>query len=145
MILWIFFSVNHLEVSKSKSQIQKAGEATAKSTRAVCSAILQWNDAKHPRIQRVARLPTLSTPQFNQPLSSSNKFITEYIIKTLLNCFLWILQDLFQMGSSAYPTMTQPFSMSQGSMGSVGVRQDSMSKIFNANFLSVDPIQNKIN
>lgn len=81
MILWIFFSANHFEVSKSKSKIQKAGEATAKSTRAVCSAILQWNDAKHPRIQRVARLPTLSTPQFNQPLSSSNKFITEYIMK----------------------------------------------------------------
>jgi hypothetical protein len=32
------------------------------------------------------------------------------------------------MGSSAYPTMTQPFSMSQSSMGGVGVRQDSMSK-----------------
>lgn len=32
------------------------------------------------------------------------------------------------MGSSAYPAMTQPFSMSQSSMGSVGVRQDSMSK-----------------
>ncbi|CRL08108.1 CLUMA_CG020867, isoform A [Clunio marinus] len=36
-------------------------------------------------------------------------------------------QDLFQMGSSAYPAMTQPFSMSQSSMSSVGVRQDSMS------------------
>lgn len=51
------------------------------------------------------------------------------------------------MGSSAYPTMTQPFSMSQGSMGSVGVRQDSMSKISNANqlsILSVDLIQHKI-
>lgn len=37
-------------------------------------------------------------------------------------------QDLFQMGSSAYPAMTQPFSMSHSSnMSSVGVRQDSMS------------------
>lgn len=33
------------------------------------------------------------------------------------------------MGSSAYPAMTQPFSMSHSSnMSSVGVRQDSMSK-----------------
>ncbi|EDS34006.1 homeobox protein [Culex quinquefasciatus] len=36
-------------------------------------------------------------------------------------------QDLFQMGASSYPGMTQPFSMSHSSnMGSVGVRQDSM-------------------
>lgn len=33
------------------------------------------------------------------------------------------------MGSSAYPAMSQPFSMSHSSnMSSVGVRQDSMSK-----------------
>lgn len=38
-------------------------------------------------------------------------------------------QDLFQMGSSAYPAMSQPFSMSHSSnMSSVGVRQDSMSR-----------------
>ncbi|XP_070507754.1 homeobox protein unc-42 isoform X2 [Chironomus tepperi] len=37
-------------------------------------------------------------------------------------------QDLFQMGASSYPGMTQPFSMSHSSnMSSVGVRQDSMS------------------
>ncbi|XP_055588657.1 homeobox protein unc-42 isoform X2 [Uranotaenia lowii] len=36
-------------------------------------------------------------------------------------------QDLFQMGASSYPGMTQPFSMTHGSnMSSVGVRQDSM-------------------
>ncbi|XP_017464831.1 PREDICTED: muscle segmentation homeobox, partial [Rhagoletis zephyria] len=36
-------------------------------------------------------------------------------------------QDLFQMGASSYPGMTQPFSMTHGTnMGSVGVRQDSM-------------------
>ncbi|EDW06105.2 uncharacterized protein Dmoj_GI16434 [Drosophila mojavensis] len=36
-------------------------------------------------------------------------------------------QDLFQMGASSYPGMTQPFSMAHGTnMGSVGVRQDSM-------------------
>ncbi|XP_058448264.1 homeobox protein unc-42 [Malaya genurostris] len=36
-------------------------------------------------------------------------------------------QDLFQMGASSYPGMTQPFSMTHSSnMGSVGVRQDSM-------------------
>uniref|UniRef100_A0A182MEV6 Homeobox domain-containing protein n=1 Tax=Anopheles culicifacies TaxID=139723 RepID=A0A182MEV6_9DIPT len=36
-------------------------------------------------------------------------------------------QDLFQMGASSYPGMTQPFSMTHGSnMGAVGVRQDSM-------------------
>ncbi|KAG4079265.1 hypothetical protein HA402_006988 [Bradysia odoriphaga] len=36
-------------------------------------------------------------------------------------------QDLFQMGATSYPGMTQPFSMSHSSnMGSVGVRQDSM-------------------
>lgn len=39
------------------------------------------------------------------------------------------LQDLFQMGATSYPGMTQPFSMSHSSnMGSVGVRQDSMGK-----------------
>lgn len=44
-------------------------------------------------------------------------------------------QDLFQMGSSAYPAMTQPFSMSHSSnMSSVGVRQDSMSKNENSFF-----------
>ncbi|CAO1427254.1 unnamed protein product [Diamesa hyperborea] len=37
-------------------------------------------------------------------------------------------QDLFQMGATSYPGMTQPFSISHSSnMGSVGVRQDSMS------------------
>uniref|UniRef100_A0A1A9VWZ3 Homeobox domain-containing protein n=1 Tax=Glossina austeni TaxID=7395 RepID=A0A1A9VWZ3_GLOAU len=36
-------------------------------------------------------------------------------------------QDLFQMGASSYPGMTQPFSMAHSTnMGSVGVRQDSM-------------------
>uniref|UniRef100_A0A1I8N0H1 Uncharacterized protein n=1 Tax=Musca domestica TaxID=7370 RepID=A0A1I8N0H1_MUSDO len=36
-------------------------------------------------------------------------------------------QDLFQMGASSYPGMSQPFSMAHGTnMGSVGVRQDSM-------------------
>ncbi|XP_055389132.1 homeobox protein unc-42 [Condylostylus longicornis] len=36
-------------------------------------------------------------------------------------------QDLFQMGATSYPGMTQPFSMTHGAnMGSVGVRQDSM-------------------
>nr|XP_049461052.1 pituitary homeobox 2 isoform X1 [Anopheles coluzzii] len=40
-------------------------------------------------------------------------------------------QDLFQMGASSYPGMTQPFSMTHGSnMGAVGVRQDSMGKCF---------------
>jgi len=38
-----------------------------------------------------------------------------------------LLQDLFQMGASSYPGMTQPFSMAHSTnMGSVGVRQDSM-------------------
>lgn len=41
-----------------------------------------------------------------------------------------MLQDLFQMGGSSYPGMSQPFSMSHSSnMASVGVRQDSMSKL----------------
>lgn len=57
-------------VSKSKSEISKAGEATAESARTVGPAILQRNDAKHPGIQRVARLPALPAPQLNQPLSS---------------------------------------------------------------------------
>lgn len=40
---------------------------------------------------------------------------------------LLFLQDLFQMGATSYPGMSQPFSMSHSSnMGSVGVRQDSM-------------------
>lgn len=44
--------------------------------------------------------------------------------------FLEILQDLFQMGASSYPGMTQPFSMGHTSnMSSVGVRQDSMGKL----------------
>lgn len=43
----------------------------------------------------------------------------------------WQFQDLFQMGASSYPGMSQPFSMTHGSnMGSVGVRQDSMGKCF---------------
>ncbi|XP_055913845.1 homeobox protein unc-42 [Eupeodes corollae] len=36
-------------------------------------------------------------------------------------------QDLFQMGATSYPGMSQPFSMTHGTnMSSVGVRQDSM-------------------
>lgn len=43
-------------------------------------------------------------------------------------------QDLFQMGATSYPGMTQPFSMSHSSnMGSVGVRQDSMGKCCDIN------------
>ncbi|XP_037914689.1 retinal homeobox protein Rx1 isoform X1 [Hermetia illucens] len=37
------------------------------------------------------------------------------------------LQDLFQMGATSYPGMTQPFSMTHGTnMSTVGVRQDAM-------------------
>lgn len=43
--------------------------------------------------------------------------------------FFFLLKDLFQMGATSYPGMTQPFSMTHSSnMGSVGVRQDSMGK-----------------
>lgn len=47
--------------------------------------------------------------------------------KLIIMTIFWHLQDLFQMGASSYPGMTQPFSMAHSTnMGSVGVRQDSM-------------------
>lgn len=56
-------------------------------------------------------------------------------VKLNLDCaFLLLLllplqKDLFQMGATSYPGMTQPFSMGHTSnMSSVGVRQDSMGK-----------------
>ncbi|KAI9590365.1 hypothetical protein GQX74_008533 [Glossina fuscipes] len=41
-------------------------------------------------------------------------------------------QDLFQMGASSYPGMTQPFSMAHGTnMGSVGVRMSPEDEWYN--------------
>lgn len=53
------------------------------------------------------------------------------ILFTLLFVFPFFFQDLFQMGATSYPGMTQPFSMGHTSnMSSVGVRQDSMGKFY---------------
>ncbi|XP_053669108.1 homeobox protein unc-42 isoform X2 [Anopheles marshallii] len=53
-------------------------------------------------------------------------------------------QDLFQMGASSYPGMTQPFSMTHGSnMGAVGVRQDSMGKSADRGMTAEDEWYNK--
>jgi len=54
-------------------------------------------------------------------------YIYLYSYSIFYKYFLYNLQDLFQMGASSYPGMTQPFSMAHSTnMGSVGVRQDSM-------------------
>lgn len=61
------------KVSKSKSKVSEAGKATSKGFSAFCAAIMQWDDAKHPGIQRVKRLSALPASELNKPLSSSKK------------------------------------------------------------------------
>lgn len=65
------------KVSKSKSEISEAREAVAEGSRSVGAAIVQWDDAEYPGLQRVAGLPALPAPQLNQPLSSSKKQMIE--------------------------------------------------------------------
>jgi hypothetical protein len=57
-------------VSKSSSQIPKAGEATAESASTLRHPVVQWHDAKYTRLQCFQRLPTVSTSKFNQSISS---------------------------------------------------------------------------
>lgn len=53
------------------------------------------------------------------------------------------MQDLFQMGATSYPGMTQPFSMGHTSnMSSVGVRQDSMGNFIE--YLNVSSMSRRI-
>lgn len=60
-----------VKVSKSKSKVSETGEAVAKGSGAFSSAVVQWNDEKHSRLQRVQGLPALSASKLDQPLSSS--------------------------------------------------------------------------
>lgn len=125
-------------VSKSTRQIPQTGEATAEGAGTICDPLVQRHDAEHTGLQCLARLSAISASQHHESLSPGKLQIPVslspclYIIP-LLNSLLSALchlQDLFQMGASSYPGMTQPFSMAHSTnMGSVGVRQDSMGKL----------------
>lgn len=124
-------------VSKSTRQIPQTGEATAEGAGTVCDPLVQRHDAEHTGLQCLARLSAISASQHHESLSPGKLQIPATLSLPLYHsltqfsslCSL-LLQDLFQMGASSYPGMTQPFSMAHSTnMGSVGVRQDSMGKL----------------
>ena len=117
-------------VPEPTGQVPEAGEAAPKSAGALRHPLVQRHDAQHPELQCITRLSAVPASQFNQSISPGERQLADYLPSTGHNALfsaLSLLQDLFQMGASSYPGMTQPFSMSHSSnMGSV--RQDSMGK-----------------
>lgn len=71
-------------VPKPPGKVPKTREAITKSARTIGHPLVQWNDAEYPRIQCLAKLSTISTPEFDQSISAGKcKFRTFLILLVL--------------------------------------------------------------